>query len=122
LNKNYTLFTAATNTDREYLQNTYFTKINWNITKRLNLKTQFKYNLYKDTNYYTDQSIPVWNASVSYTCFKSKSMNIMLSALDILNKNRGIERSSADNYFEESQMEVLSNYFMFSLTYNLNNK
>lgn len=117
--KNYTTLFAVTNADREYLQQTYFTKIDWNITERLNFKNQFKYNLYTDTNFGTDQSIPIWNASVSYSFFKSKRMNIMLTALDILNKNRGIERVSSENYFEESHREVLSNYFMLSLTYNL---
>lgn len=119
--KNQTTFMAVINADREYFQQTYFTNIDWNITERLNIKTQFKYDLYTDSNFGTDQSIPIWNAFVSYAFFNSKRMHIMLTALDILNKNRGVERSSADNYFEESQMEVLSNYFMFSLTYNLNN-
>ncbi len=43
----------------------------------------------------------------------------MLTALDILNKNIGIIRTSTDNYFEEVHQEVLGNYFMLSLTYNL---
>lgn len=119
--KNYTTFKAVTNADREYLQQTYFTKIDWNITERLSLKNQFKYDLFADSNFDTDQSIPIWNASVSYTFFKSKNMHILLTVIDVLNKNKGIERSSADNYFEESNMEVLSNYFIFSIAYNLNN-
>lgn len=98
--KNQTTFMAVINADREYFQQTYFTNIDWNITERLNIKTQFKYDLYTDSNFGTDQSIPIWNASVSYALVNSKSMHIMLTALDILNKNRGVERSSADNYFE----------------------
>jgi len=44
----------------------------------------------------------------------------MVTALDILNKNIGIERTSSDNYFQETYKDVLGNYYMFSLTYNLN--
>ncbi|MCF6297106.1 MAG: hypothetical protein L3J08_03850, partial [Flavobacteriaceae bacterium] len=39
---------------------------------------------------------------------------------DILNKNIGIERNSSENYFEEIHKDVLGNYYMLSLTYNLN--
>ena len=118
--KNYTTFTTGNNADRDFLQQTYYIKTDWNVTDRFNVNSQFKYDIYTDSNFGTDQSVPIWNASVSYSLLKSKSMTIMLSALDILNKNIGIVRNSSDNYFEESHKEVLGNYYMISLTYNLN--
>ena len=118
-NKNYTAFSSGNNSDRDYLQQTYYTKVDWNITDRLNLNSQFKYDIYTDSNFGTDQSVPIWNASISYSILKSKNLNFMLTALDILNKNIGIIRTSTDNYFEEVHQEVLGNYFMLSLTYNL---
>ncbi len=118
--KNYTTFTTGNNADRDFLQQSYYIKTDWNVTDRFNVNSQFKYDIYTDSNFGTDQSVPIWNASVSYSLLKSKSMTIMLSALDILNKNIGIVRNSSDNYFEESHKEVLGNYYMISLTYNLN--
>ncbi len=118
---NHTTFTSGNNANRDYLQQSYFTNFDWNIKDRLNFINRFKYDLYTDSNFGTDHSIPIWNASISYLFLKSKSMNVMLSAVDILNKNIGIERNSSDNYFEESHREVLGKYFMLSLTYNLNN-
>jgi len=118
--KNYTTFTAGRNADRDYLQHTYYIKTDWNVTDRFNVNSQFKYDIYSDSNFGTDQAVPIWNASLSYSLLKSKSMTIMLSALDILNKNIGIVRNSSDNYFEETHREVLGNYYMLSLTYNLN--
>ena len=44
---------------------------------------------------------------------------MILTALDILNKNVGIIRTSTDNYFEEIHQEVLGNYYMLSVTYTL---
>lgn len=117
--KNYTIFSSGNNADRDYLQQSYYTKVDWNITNRLNLNSQFKYDIYTDSNFGTDQSVPIWNASISYSFLKSKSMNIRLTALDILNKNIGIIRTSSDNYFEEIHQEVLGNYYMLSLTYSL---
>ncbi len=118
--KNYTTFTTGNNADRDYLQQSYYIKTDWNVTDRFNVNSQFKYDIYMDSNFGTDQSVPIWNASVSYSLLKSKSMTIMLSALDILNKNIGIVKNSSDNYFEETHREVLGNYYMLSLTYNLN--
>jgi hypothetical protein len=118
--KNYTSFTTGRNADRDYLQQTYYIKTDWNVTDRFNVNSQFKYDIYTDSNFGTDQAVPIWNASLSYSLLKSKSMIVMISALDILNKNIGIVRNSSDNYFEETHREVLGNYYMLSLTYNLN--
>lgn len=118
-NKNYTVFSNDNNADRDYLQQSYYAKADWNITHRLNLNTHFKYDIYTDSNFGTDQSIPIWNASASYLLLKSKKLNVMLTALDILNKNVGIIRTSADNYFEETHQEILGNYYMVGLMYTL---
>jgi hypothetical protein len=118
-NQNITSFSGATE-DRKYVQQSYFVKSDWNITKSFNVTTQFKYDVYRDDNFDTDQAVPIWNASVSYAFLKSKAMNIKLTALDMLNKNVGFARSGSDNYFQETTRDVLGTYYMLSLTYTLN--
>ena len=118
-NVNCTTFTAGNNASRDYLEQSYFAKIDWNITDRLNVYNQFNYSLYTDSNFGTEKSIPTWNASISYALLKSKRMNVMLSVFDVLNKNIGIEMNSSDNYFEESHKELLGKYYLVSLIYNL---
>ncbi|WKD85765.1 hypothetical protein KCTC32516_01111 [Polaribacter huanghezhanensis] len=118
ISKNNTTFSGTTS-NREYVQQSYYVKSDWNITKSFNFNTQFKYDIYTDSNFGTDQSVPIWNASVSYNFLKSKAMNIKLTALDLLNKNVGFSRSSSDNYFEETTKDVLGTYYMVSLTYTL---
>lgn len=118
-NKNNTSFSGATE-DRDYFQQSYFVKSDWNITKSFNFTTQFKYDIYTDNNFDTDQAVPIWNASISYAFLESKAMNLKLTALDMLNKNIGFSRSGTDNYFQETTREVLGTYYMLSLTYTLN--
>lgn len=118
ISKNNTTFSGTTS-DREYIQQSYYVKSDWNITKAFNLNTQYKYDIYTDSNFGTDQSVPIWNASISYNFLKSKAMNIKLTALDLLNKSIGFSRSSSDNYFEETTKDVLGTYYMLSLTYTL---
>ena len=119
ISKNNTTFSGTTS-NREFIQQSYYIKSDWNITKSFNFNTQYKYDIYTDSNFGTDQSVPIWNASISYNFLKSKAMNIKLTALDLLNKNVGFSRSSSDNYFEETTKDVLGTYYMVSLTYTLN--
>ena len=118
--KNYTTFTTGNNADRDFLKQTYYSKVDWNITNKLNLNSQFKYDIYTDSNFGSDEAVPIWNATIAYALTPSNSLNVMISALDILNKSIGLQRSSSDNYFQETQRDVLGNYYMLSLTYNLN--
>ena len=117
--ENITTFTGAAS-DRKFIQESYFVKSDWNVTNSFNINTQFKYDVYRDDNFDTDQAVPIWNASISYNFLKSKALNLKLTALDILNKNIGFSRSSTDNYFDETTREVLGTYYMVSLTYTLN--
>jgi len=116
--KNITSFSGTTK-DRDYLQQSYFIKTDWNVTNSFNFNSQFKYDIYTDSNFGTDQSVPIWNASISYNFLESKKLNVKLTALDLLNKNVGFSRSSTDNYFDETTKEVLGTYYMVSLTYTL---
>ncbi|QCX40289.1 hypothetical protein FF125_18220 [Aureibaculum algae] len=118
--KNMAKFSTGKTKEREYFQQTYFAKMDWNITNRFNIDSQFKYEIYQDSNFDSDQSIPIWNASVSYAFLKGNSLNVKLSALDILNKSIGLIRDSNTNYYQEVNREVLGNYYMLSLTYILN--
>lgn len=117
--KNWTSFSGTTK-DRDYFQQTYFVKSDWNVTNTFNFSSQFKYDVYTDSNFGTDQSVPIWNASISYAFLKSKSLNLKLTALDLLNKSIGFSRTSSDNYYQETTKEVLGTYYMLSLTYTLN--
>tara|TARA_B110000037_G_scaffold167491_1_gene189692 strand:- start:23297 stop:26026 length:2730 start_codon:yes stop_codon:yes gene_type:complete len=120
LTKDNTTFSSGNNADRDFLQQSYYTKIDWNVSNRFNVNSQFKYDIYSDSSFETDEAVPIWNATVSYSLTESKSLMVMISALDILNESIGLERTSSGNYFEEVNRDVLGNYYMFSITYNLN--
>ena len=67
-----------------------------------------------------NQSIPLWNASVSKQVFKKKNGELKFSVNDILNQNQSITRNTGDNYIEDVNSTVLRRYFMVSLLFNLN--
>ena len=104
--------------ERDFFQQNYYTKFDWDITPSLNLNTQFDYNLYTD-NQFDSQDVPIWNVGVEYAFLNGKRGNLKLQVFDILDENIGIVRTSSANYFEETFQKNLGTYAMLSFTYNL---
>jgi hypothetical protein len=64
-------------------------------------------------------AIPIWNASFSKFFLKNKRAEIKMSAFDLLNKNIGISRNVSQNQIVDRSYNVISQYFMLTLTYSL---
>jgi hypothetical protein len=63
--------------------------------------------------------VPIWNASISKQFLRYNRGEIKLSATDLLNKNVGINRTTNQNYIEDSRVNSLRRFFMLSFTYSL---
>ncbi len=116
---NNTNFSILSDLDRKYTKQQYYSMFDFDVTKRLNVNTQFDYVIYTDDKFTSNQELPIWNASVSYAF--SKNNNILkLVLIDLLDKNLDLYRRSTQNYFEETTSESLGRYIVLSYTYRLN--
>lgn len=104
--------------DRDFFQQNYYTKFEWDITSSINFNTQFDYTLYTD-NQFDSQDIPIWNLAVEYAFLKGKRGNLKLQVIDVLNESVGIEKNSSANYYEETFKRNLGTYALLSFTYSL---
>lgn len=60
----------------------------------------------------------IWNAFVSKTFLKDRSMIVSLNANDILNQNVGFSRYTTNNLITETQYNTIRQYVMLKLSWN----
>lgn len=87
-----------------------------NVTKRFLLTTNISYN----RSVYS-QSPPIdysiWNASASYRFLKGNNLELKVSALDLLNQNKGIISNGGNATFTYGTVNMLHQYFMATISY-----
>jgi len=114
-----TEYSISENLDQAYFNQTYYGDINYNIKNSWSIGTKLDYHIYSGGTFTEAQTVPLWSASISKFVLKNKG-EIKLAAYDILNKNVGIQQSIDLNYLEETRVTSLSQYFMLSFTYAIN--
>ena len=65
-----------------------------------------------------NQNFVLWNMEVGKKLLKQKG-EIKLSVFDLLKENQSISRSITGSYVEDSQTQILTQYFMLSFVYNI---
>ena len=116
---NNTSFSIEKDLNRKFTTQKYFGMIDFDVTKKLNINTQFDYIVYTDNSFSIRQEIPIWNASMSYSISRNNNI-IKLVLIDLLDKNVDVFRRSTQNYFEETNLQSLGRYVVLSYTYKLN--
>ncbi|MCL7762971.1 outer membrane beta-barrel protein [Polaribacter sp. Z014] len=116
---NNTSFSIEKDLDRKFTTQKYFGMVDFDISKRLNINTQFDYLVYTDNKFLIRQEIPIWNAAISYS-LSAKNNIIKLVLIDLLDRNVDVYRRSTLNYFEETNLQSLGRYVVLSYTYKLN--
>ncbi len=90
------------------------TSIVW--PKGLNWNTNIKFN--RSTSIYSDPvNFAIWNASVAYRFLKKENAEVKFSALDLLGQNKSIINYGYNNSISTGTVNVLQQYFMFTLAY-----
>ncbi|MEO8171833.1 MAG: outer membrane beta-barrel protein [Sediminibacterium sp.] len=103
-----------------YLQQVYGFDMTNYLPWGLVLNNNFNYTINSGRADGFNTTVGYWNASIAKSFLKNKRAEIKFSAFDILDQNKGVSRSSSQNYLEDSRYNVLQQYFTLGATFSLN--
>ena len=119
-------FNLVDNTIQPELNNNYLFQIasiqfNWEFWKGFFLQNSMTYQNYNGISSNVNDQYTLWNFNLGKKIFKNKAGEVKLSCYDILDENTSLNRTVTDSYIEDSNTDVLRQYFMLSFTYSLRN-
>jgi hypothetical protein len=97
----------------------YFVDATLYFLKKWSLNSIFDYNVYSSASFTGDQKVKLWEASIKKSMLKDDRGELKLSVFDILNQNRGVNRTTDFNYIQEERIASIGTYYMVSFTYRL---
>ena len=62
----------------------------------------------------------LWNAQISYSLLKDKSLTLSVRAYDLLSQKKNISHTVSDNKIEDNMYNDLTKYVMFGISYTFN--
>jgi Outer membrane protein beta-barrel family/CarboxypepD_reg-like domain len=119
-------YNIVNNTSKSVANNNYYNhtasfRINYIFLKHFVFNTNITENYYTAFSSTGNQDFYLWNAFLGYKFLKNNALEARISAYDILNQNKSINRTVTETYIENSNTQVLKQYFMFQLTYTIRN-
>ncbi|HEY5822736.1 MAG TPA: outer membrane beta-barrel protein [Cyclobacteriaceae bacterium] len=120
ISQQQTEYSFDTQQDQQFLNETYTAEGNLNFLKNYSLNSAFNFYSYTSQTTGFNQTIPLWNISVSRFLFKAKSGELKLAVINLLDKSLSVSQSASVNYLQQTTTNNLGRYIMLSFTYALN--
>jgi hypothetical protein len=111
--------TLQTRSDNNYFTHLTSLRLTWQPWKGFVFNSNLVNTIYSGLGEQFNQNIWFVNAAIGYKLLKDKSLDIRVSAFDLLNQNRSITREVSDTFIEDSQTNALTSYYMLMITYDL---
>lgn len=87
-----------------------------NCTKKLVIGSNITYN-HSTSNTSDAINFTIWNANTTYRFLPDNSLELRLSALDLLHQNTSVVNFSSNNFITRGTVNVLRQYFMATVSY-----
>lgn len=94
-------------------------KVNLIFLKGTVFRSDFNYQFYNGVSSEFDTKYILWNMTIAKKFLKNDMAEASITLYDILKQNQSISQTVTSGYLEEVQSLVLSQYFMFTVTYTL---
>jgi hypothetical protein len=119
-------YSIVKNTLQKQSDNNYFNqvttfKFNWLPYKGIIFNTNITHTLFTGLAQSYNQNYFLWNVALGYKFLKSQLLDVRVSVFDMLKQNNSISRNVTDTYIEDSHTQVLTRYYMLTVTYTIKN-
>jgi len=114
-----TTYSLQPSLDTRYFTHEFGSFVNWQLPANFYFATDFNYTINTKRAEGYNTNVALWNASISKQFMKYNRGEFKLRVYDILNDNIAINRTSNNNYIEDSRTNILQRFFMLSFTYSL---
>jgi len=119
-------YSIVKNTLQKTSDNNYFNqvttfKFNWLPYKGIIFNTNLTHTLFTGLSQSYNQNYLLWTIALGYKFLKDKSLDVRASVFDALKQNNSINRNVTDTYIEDSRTQVLTRYYMITVTYTIRN-
>jgi hypothetical protein len=119
MNYNKTKYSLQPIFNTTYFSQLYETEFNWQLSKGIFFSTDFSFIINSQRAAGFNARVPLWGASISKYFLNFNRGELKLRVNDILNENIGINRTSNQNYIEDSRVNTLRRYTILTFTYSL---
>ncbi len=116
---NHTAYSISSELNQQFTTSLYYADLDIDFLKKWSLGSSMDYTIYAGDAFDTNQEIPIWKAHLSRKLLNNDRGLLKVTVFDILDENRGFNRTSQLNYLQEDRTNALGRYVMVTFTYNL---
>jgi len=110
------------NNNSGYFKQAWSANFTYRFSNDLFILTDFDYLANSGRTEGFNQNFFLWNIAIAKHFLKTKAAEIKLTAYDVLNRNKGINRTTGINYIEDTRSNVVPQFFLLGFTYQLKQK
>ena len=115
-------YTLGLQGNTEYFKQAWSMDFSYRFPKSFFVLTDFDYLLNTGRSEGYNQEVLLWNMAIARQFLKNNAAEIKLTLYDILNQNKGVNRTVSDNYVEDIRSNVVPRFLLVGFTYNLKQK
>jgi hypothetical protein len=117
INATKTTYASGSQLNQNYNEQSIYSEFTIHLTGDWLIKSNFEYRFYNSSFNAEKIILSLWEMSISKHLLKNNKLRLELKAFDILNENKGIRRSSQQNYSEELRSNVPGRYVLLQIAY-----
>ncbi len=114
-----TKYSSVNKSNTNYFNENVRSRLYWQFWKGFNIESDVNYQYYSGLSSGYNNNYCTWNIGIGKKFLKDDAAEIKFTVYDLLSQNNDVQRNISDTYYEDTNSNVLSKYYLLSFTYNI---